>query len=550
MKRLAILILFISSYHAAVAQSWQDTATIINKLFDRYQPDRPGCQLTISRDDKIIFSKAWGSADIERNVPYTTETITEAGSISKEFTAAAILLLEKQGKLSLNDDVRNYLPELPNYGPVIRLENLLHHTSGIREWADLAAMTGWPRTTRAYTNDDVFNFLCRQEKLNNIPGEEYIYSNSNYLLLTRIVEKVSGMTLPDFTKKYIFEPAGMTHTCWRDDFKKVVLNRGIAYWKTDNYYRINMPTESVYGPGGLLTTTEDLVKWASFYLSGKLGGPGLLKEQLTIKKLTGSGETHYAAGLVVDSLNGVQRVSHTGQTASYVGIVVNFPALKLSIAWLSNTSEFKSNLFDGVNKIEELFVKDNANKIPGKSETANLVLPVEKIKSYTGWYRFVKTNQGVNVSIKNDTLFYDNTPLFPTSSTEFVYRQSLIKFEGSNSFTLVTADKRKLAFIHEKSADITPAYLNGFTGTYYSKETDSHFSIILKDGKLMIEQNYLKDVVLLPTYRNGFNFYLNVDSNLNPILSNILFEKNSNGNIINCKVSLSDARGIKFEKVK
>jgi len=550
MKRTLLFILLLPLFNSAKAQSWQDTVSIINKMFDRYLPNRPGCQLAISRDNEIIYSKAWGLADIERNVPYTTETITEAGSISKEFTAAAILLLEKQGKLSLNDDIRKYLPELPSYGTIIRLENLLHHTSGIREWADLAAMTGWPRTTRAYTNNDVFDFLCKQEKLNNIPGAEYIYSNSNYLLLARIVEKVSGTTLPDFTKKYIFEPAGMTHTSWRDDFKKIILNRGIAYWKTDSYYKINMPTESVYGPGGLLTNTEDLVKWASFYLSGKLGGTDLLQKQLSVVKLTSSGETHYAAGLVIDSLNGIQRVSHTGQTASYVGIVVNFPALKLSIAWLSNTSEFKSNLFDGVNKIEDLFIKNDASKIPEKNETGHLVLPVEKIKSYAGWYRFSKTNQGVNVSIKNDTLFFDNTPLFPISLTEFKYRESIIKFDTLDGFTLFSADKRKLAFIKERSVEATPAYLKAFTGAYYSKETDSHFLIVIKDGKLMIEQNYLKDVVLLPTYRNGFNFFLNVDSNLNPILTNILFEKSNKGKPLTCVVSMNDARGIKFEKIK
>jgi CubicO group peptidase (beta-lactamase class C family) len=550
MKRLLLFILFLLLFITVKAQGWQDTVTTINSFFDRYLPDRPGCQLAISRDDKIIYSKAWGLADIERNVPYTTATVTEAGSISKEFTAAAILLLEKQGKLSLTDDVRKYLPELPNYRPVIRIEHLLHHTSGIREWSDLAAMTGWPRTTRAYTNDDVFSFLCKQEKLNNVPGTEYIYSNSNYLLLAMVVERVSGLTLPDFTKQYIFEPAGMVHTCWRDDFKKVVLNRGIAYWKTDNYYKINMPTESVYGPGGLLTTTDDLVKWAGFYLSGRLGGPGLLNKQLAIKKLTEAGETRYAAGLVIDSLNGVQRVSHTGQTASYVGIVVNFPALKLSIAWLSNTSEFKSNLFDGVKKIEDLFVQDKAGGTPEKDKNGRKVVPVGKIKKYAGWYRFAKTNQGIIIALKNDTLFFDGTPLFPISLTDFKYKESMVKFDFLNGFTLLPTDKRRLRFTKEKPAEITTAYLKAFTGTYYSKETDSHFSVILKEGKLFIGQNYLKDVVLLPTYKNGFNFYLSVDSNLNPILTNALFERSKTGNVFTCHISMSDARGIRFEKIK
>ncbi len=220
MKRLLTLILFSSLCQAVNAQTWPDTANIITKLFSRYKPNNPGCQLSISRNGKIVYSNAWGLADIERHVPYTAGTVTEAGSITKQFTSAAILLLEQQGKLSLDDDVRKYLPELPNYGAVIKLKHLLHHTSGIREWSDLEAITGWPRTTKAYTNEDVFDMLCRQEKLNNLPGAEYIYSNSNYLLLTIIIERVSGMKLADFTKEYIFKPAGMLHTSWRDDFKK------------------------------------------------------------------------------------------------------------------------------------------------------------------------------------------------------------------------------------------------------------------------------------------------------------------------------------------
>src|ERR1700722_3968520 len=176
-KRLLLFFLFIAIYQSASAQTWQDTVNIITHLFDRYKSGNPGCQLAISRNGKIVFSKSWGLADIERHVPYTTETVTEAGSITKQFTAAAILLLQQQGKLSLDDDVRKYIPELPNYGPVIRLRHLLHHTSGIREWSELEAITGWPRTTKAYTNEDVLQMLCRQQQLNNIPGTEFIYSN-------------------------------------------------------------------------------------------------------------------------------------------------------------------------------------------------------------------------------------------------------------------------------------------------------------------------------------------------------------------------------------
>ena len=145
-------------------------------------PENPGCQLSISRNGQVIFTKAWGMADLEHNVPITTNSIFEAGSVSKQFTAAAILLLEQQGKLSLNDNVRKYIPEMPEYGTPITLRQMLHHTSGIREWSDIVELTAWPRGKKFYTNQDVLEIIVRQKHLNNKPGDEFLYSNSNYLL--------------------------------------------------------------------------------------------------------------------------------------------------------------------------------------------------------------------------------------------------------------------------------------------------------------------------------------------------------------------------------
>lgn len=549
MKRLLLFILLAAIYFPACAQNLSDTVTRIDNLFHRYQSENPGGQLSISQNGKLIFSKAWGLADLDHHVPYTTVTVSEAGSISKQFTAASILLLAQQGKLSLNDDVRKYFPQLPNYGSVIRLENLLHHTSGLREWSDLAAITGWPRTTKAYANEDVLKMLCRQKKLNNIPGTEFIYSNSNYVLLTMIVEKVSGMTLPAFTRKYIFNPAGMTHTLWRDSYKKVVSNRAIAYSKNDGIYTINMPNENVYGPGGLLTTTEDLLKWNDFYLNNKLGNPGLLEQQLTIEPIIGGAETHYAAGLFIDKLNGVKEIYHDGQTAGYVGIVESFPALHLSIAWLSNTTEFKSGLFDEIEQIENIFIKSiptNTDVETGKSSH----LKLEKAKELLGWYRYTKTNQSGKIVLNKDTLYFNDTALRPINDLSFSYKSSLLKFNNSGGFVLHTEDKRDLLFTKEKNSETTTQYLQAFIGNYYSSETESNFAIVLKDGKLMIERDNIKDVNLLPTYNQDFEFNVKSDADLNPLRINILFKRDLKNKVVGCELSTSDARDISFNKIK
>src|SRR5664279_659400 len=159
MKQLRLLFLSILFCQTIHAQTWQDTLHIIDKTFSRYQPSHPGCQLSISRNGELIFSKAWGMADLERNVSLTTHSIIEAGSVSKQFTAAAIVLLEQQGKLSLDDDVRKYIPEIPDYGHPIKLRYMLHHTSGFRDWGSVASLTGWPRTKKFYTNDDALDII-------------------------------------------------------------------------------------------------------------------------------------------------------------------------------------------------------------------------------------------------------------------------------------------------------------------------------------------------------------------------------------------------------
>ncbi len=547
MKRILVLLLCLAIFETANAQTWADTVTIITKLFNRYQPDKAGCQLSISRNGQIVFSKAWGLADLEHNVPYTTETVTEAGSITKQFTAAAILLLEQQGKLSLNDDVRKYIPELPDYGTTIKLSHLLHHTSGLREWSSLEAITGWPRTFKAYNNQDVLATLCRQKRLNNIPGAEYIYSNSNYLLLGLIVERLTGMTLPEFTKENIFKPAGMTHTQWRDNFKKVVPNRGIAYIKKGDRYEINMPNENVYGPGALLTTADDLIRWTNYFLSNKLGNPGLKDKQLALEPIVGGAEPNYAAGLFIGKFRGLDVISHTGQTAGYLGAVETLPALHLTVAWLSNTMEFRDSLFVGIDAIDNLFIK-NGGAAPAPKIRSTTLVPVTDAKKYAGWYRSAKTNKGTAIVLQHDTLLIGSTPLIPVGEKDFRYGESNMKFNAAVGFIITTSDKEKTVFTKETKAPISAAYLKSFTGTYYSKETESSFKIIVKDGKLMLDENYLKDVALSPMYKNSFNTSLVLDTELWPVDMNILFELDNKGVVKGCSVSMSNARGMQFVK--
>ncbi|RZM10429.1 MAG: class A beta-lactamase-related serine hydrolase, partial [Pedobacter sp.] len=307
------------------AQTAQDTAAMVEQIFARYQPQNPGAQVTVSRNGKVIFSKAWGMADLEHDTRLSISSISEAGSVSKEFTAAAILLIEQQGKLSLNDDIRKYLPEIPDYGSIIRIRHLMHHTSGIKDWGYVADIGGWPRGTKTYRNEDALEIIARQKTLNNKPGDEYIYSNSGFNLLAMIVQKVSGMSLAAFSQQYIFVPAGMKHSQWRDNFKTIVPGRAMAYEKVATGYQTDMPNEYVYGQGGLLTTSEDLCKWVDYFTAAKIGGPALLKKQLALDTFNSGNLHYYAAGLRIQKRKGYNVIRHDGATASYRASLEYFP---------------------------------------------------------------------------------------------------------------------------------------------------------------------------------------------------------------------------------
>ena len=539
------LIIYLTTFSIALyAQTWQDTIIKIEKIFSRYKTENPGCQLSISRNGKIIFSQAWGMADLERNAPLTTNSIIEAASVSKQFTAAAILLLEQQRKLSLNDDVRKYIPELPDYGTIIRIKNLIHHTSGLRDWGDIAEMTGWPRTTKSYSNADALYIICQQNKLNNLPGDEIIYSNSNYNLLAIIIERSSGMSLADYTAKYIFEPAEMKNSQWRDNYKRIVANRALAYIKTEKGYETEMPNENIYGNTGLLTTSEDLIKWNEFYLNGRFGTPSLLANQLAPDTLNNGEINHYAAGLYVQEKNGLQCIYHNGSTAGYRCYLANYPQLKLSIAFLSNTSQFGSSA--AVKELENYLI--NYKEYPILKNESKQITTGE-YNNFTGWYKNEKTGHGICILIKNEELIlFDNTSLTQTKENEFISGNIIFSFKDyyllkvimPNSFGAGTIDTFKYDKIIAKQI---VRNIGEYVGEYFSKEAQASCSIILNDNnKLILVQRPGQLLELTPTYTDGYY--------IESLEDNLYFKRDLNNKIIKMYISGDGARNVEFIRIK
>jgi len=310
----------------------------VNKVFARWTNATPGCAVGVAIGGKAVLTKAYGMADLEHDVPNTVETIFEAGSVAKQFTAMAVMLLAKDGKLSLDDPARTYVPELPDYGAPLTIRHLLNHTSGLRDWGSVAAIAGAPRTTREYTHAHVLDIVSRQASLNFPTGTQWSYTNTGFNLAAIIVSRVSGMSFAEFSRARIFQPLGMTDTSWRDDHTRIVKGRAQAYVSASDGYHLEMPFENVYGNGGLLTTVGDLLKWNEHFVTPTVGDRALVTTQSTAGRFNDGRPLDYALGLFVGDYRGVRNIFHSGSTAGYRAHLNRFPATDTSVAVLCNVA--------------------------------------------------------------------------------------------------------------------------------------------------------------------------------------------------------------------
>lgn len=326
----------------------------VDAIFSKWTTATPGCAVGVAVGGKPVLLKAYGMADLEHDVPNTADTIFESGSVAKQFTAMAILLLAQDGRLSLDDQVRKHIPELPDYGVPLTIRHMLTHTSGLRDWGSVAGIAGAPRTSREYTHAHVLDIVSRQKALNFTPGTDWSYSNTGFNLAAIIVDRVSGMSFAEFSKRRMFDPLGMTRTSWRDDHQRIVKGRAIAYSTTPGGYQIEMPFENVHGNGGLLTTVGDLLKWNENYVQPQIGDAALVAEQQQVGKFSNGKDLTYALGLYVRPLEGVTNVYHSGSTAGYRAHLNRFPDSHTSVAVLCNGSD--GNASNAANEVSRLYL--------------------------------------------------------------------------------------------------------------------------------------------------------------------------------------------------
>lgn len=465
------------------------------------KPDAPGCAIAAERGGERIATRAFGMTDLEHDVPNMPDSIFEAGSVSRQFTAAATLLLVEDGKFKLSDDIRKYVPEMPDYGAPITIDHLLSHTSGLRDWGTVAGVTGWPRGTRAYTNDDAMRIAAAQRSLNYAPGSEYSYTNSGYNLLAVIVERVSGQSLAAFTKARLFEPLGMTHTSWRDDFQRVVKGRAIAYAPASGGgYAEARPFENDYGNGGLLTTVGDLMIWNAALTANKLGArlTARMQERAT---LTGGQRIAYARGLRVSEYKGAATVSHSGATGGYRAWLERFPASGLSVAVLCNGGNLNPGgiarqLADAVLDLRET---------PAKRSAAN------GLEARAGMYVNAATGATMWLDQAGGALkMRGGAVLAPTAQDRFVNASGGFAFSGRDAFVLTDNDGQSHRY--KRTAPVAPgSSFDAYVGTYASPEASgARYAVTAGEGGLTLQlldrsdPTFAAPIPLKPTYQNAF----------------------------------------------
>ena len=437
----------------------------IDAMFSKYNSSTPGVAVSVVKDGKIILKKGYGMATLEYDIPITPSTVFHVASVSKQFTAFAIYLLEQQGKISLDDDIRKYLPEVPVFEKPITIRHLCSHTSGLRDQWALMTLAGW-RMDDVITTDQILKLVNSQKALNSTPGTQFKYNNTGFTLLAEIIKRVSGQTFAAYTKRYIFEPLGMTNSQFYDDNDRVVKNRAYSYSEENDIYKKKNLNYSTVGPTSLMTTVEDLSKWVLNFENPIVGDRELIKKFNEVSLLDNGepvlytvveGEKIYhAKGQFFRNYRGLDLFNHTGHDAGFQTYIARFPDKHLSVIVLSNDDSFRS-LKSGLD-IAELYLKDDLKK----KNVAKATVQNEKakpsdnlntnLKDFEGTFYCNEITATYDLKIENGKLIISHKRLSDTPLT-LIDKDT---FSGKIEFAV------EIAFIRDNSKSITGFKVSNF----------------------------------------------------------------------------------------
>ena len=537
------VIAFLSSATSAQVPDKQKVIAGAERAFEKvakaYVAPGPGCAAAVSLNGETVFEQAFGLADLEHNVPNTAQTIFESGSVAKQFTAASLVLLQQDGKLSLDDPVRKYIPELPDYGSPLTIRHLLNHTSGLRDWGTVMGLTGAGRGDRVINQDLALDVITHQQALDFKPGSEYSYSNSGYNLAAIIVERVSKQKFPAFVEERLFKPLGMKNSSWRDDYQRVVPGRAQAYARQGNGpWRLNMPFMNVYGNGGMLTTVGDWMRWNAMLDSQSLGAP-LVAALETQGVLNDGRKIAYALGLVVDKYKGMKDVSHGGATAGYQTFLARYPDSKVSVGVMCNgTSPGAGGI--AANITDEIF-----GPYPETARAEPARISEDELKKFVGIWRNEKTHAPARFAIENGVSRWSGARVVPMGGGQFTAGGNQLRFNLDKdskpvSAETVDSDGEVTRFVAETEWTPTPADLASFKGDWFSEEAGAQLTVALEADKAFIKQRPSTNLQMQPLYKDHFSVQGYV----------VWFTRDKNGKVNGMHVGASRMRDMPFVRVK
>jgi CubicO group peptidase (beta-lactamase class C family) len=515
-----------------------ETARKVDQVFAAFdKPDSPGCALGVVRDGEFIYKKGYGTASLEMGVPVTPESVFYMGSVSKQFTAASVVLAAEQGYLSLDDDVRKFVPELPSYGKTITLREMLHHTSGFRDVLGLLLLAG-RNFEDIHPTPELLDLLSRQKALNYQPGEEFLYSNTNYFLMSVIIHRATHKTLTEFADENIFKPLGMTHTRFYEDHSVVVPGRIPAYEpRPGGGFRIDWSTNfDKVGDGGLLSSVDDLLLWDRNFYDNKLGKGTLLKEMQTQGVLNNGKKIEYALGLFISTYRGLPIVEHGGALFGYRTELLRFPEQKFSVIALCNLGTSSPRHL--ANQVADIYLEGQL----AANRPVDIAAQFDP-KPFTGQYRNAESHSVMDVSVVDGDLSVYGLHFKPRDATHFTAAEGLdMNFAtgagGPTQFTLTSASSAPQVFGKFKPTKPSAEELSQYSGEYKSSELQATYRFAVKDGKLTLATNWQEPATLDPSVRDEFQ---------GPFAS-VVFRRDAAGHVTGCDLFAGRVRDISFKK--
>jgi CubicO group peptidase (beta-lactamase class C family) len=493
---LLCLLATASAAQSALAPAERPEAKV-DALFQKMDTTvSPGCALSVIRDHKIVYERGYGMADLDHNIPITPATVFHVASMSKQFTAASILLLAHEDKLSLDDPVRKYIPELPDFGVPVTIRELLHHTSGLRDQWDLLQLSGWRYSRDLITDADVLYVVSHQRDLNFPPNTRYLYSNTGYTLLAQIVARLSGQSFRSFTTARIFAPLGMKNTHFRDDYDEIVKNMAYGYVPSGDTYRLSVTNFDTVGATSLLTTVEDLALWDENFYTPRIGGPALVQQLQERAKLNDGEQIDYAAGLGIGKYRGLNTVDHSGGDGGYRSDMIRFPDQHFTVACLCNLGSADPS--DLARKVAEIYLGPQMQPVEHAHADGSkpLTLTPEQMKAKAGAYVNVKDPDDlVRFVVKDGGLQVGNVGEDDTYAVEAIGEDHFRLTIGPDEFTFSparTGAPLQLTIRHEggkiETFSAVPAFapteaqLAEYAGIYSGREIDPIYELKIESG--------------------------------------------------------------------